>query len=137
LANENCSPSANLALCCGLAKGRELDREPRVRDGSDRRRASIDREHPERDPVGREPPSVVERRTDDDEAAVVSLSGIPAHFGMGERFYKGHEFVTVQYLWPDRNGRFAWEDHALDHVRAAQRELGGSPASADAPLPPS
>jgi hypothetical protein len=44
----------------------------------------------------------------------VSPGSIPALFGWGSWFYKYEEFPVLQYLWPDRNGPFMWEDASAE-----------------------
>ena len=51
----------------------------------------------------------------------VSPGWIPALFGWGTWFYKYEEFPVLQYLWPDRNGLFVWEDAAAERLRYGSR----------------
>jgi len=63
----------------------------------------------------------------------VAVGWIPSLFGFASWFYKHHEFPVLQYLWPDRDGRFVWEDGAAETIRAAQPSLTEPPAEDTAP----
>ncbi|MGZ6616356.1 MAG: DUF4262 domain-containing protein [Solirubrobacteraceae bacterium] len=68
--------------------------------------------------------------------SVVDRGWLRSLFGFGIWFYRGQEFKVLQYRWPDRNGRFAWEHDVLGHVRAAQPDLSSPLAHPEAPPPP-
>jgi hypothetical protein len=44
-------------------------------------------------------------------------------FGAAQWFYRDAEFPVLQYLWPDRDGRFAWDEGMNADVAAAQFDL--------------
>jgi hypothetical protein len=60
----------------------------------------------------------------------VAVEWFPALFGW---FYVGDNFGVLQYLWPDRNGRFAWEDDVRAQVREAQPDLIAPPSAPGEP----
>jgi len=66
----------------------------------------------------------------------MSSDWIDPLFGYARWFYKGADFPVLQYLWPDRNGNFAWDEEATAGLRAAQRELMKPPLNRGAPPPP-
>jgi hypothetical protein len=66
----------------------------------------------------------------------VSNAWAPSLFGYARWFYKGAEFPVLQYVWPDRNGCFAWEEGATEALRDAQPILTAPPVRESAPPPP-
>jgi Domain of unknown function (DUF4262) len=67
---------------------------------------------------------------------LVSSGWAPELFGWAEWFYKGARFPVLQYLWPDRHGKFATDDDVLAAVRESQPTLVEAPAYEGAPPPP-
>ena len=63
----------------------------------------------------------------------VSPKWIPSLFGYGRWFYKGADFPVLQYLWPDRNGRFIWDRDAAPTLRDVQRDLASPPPMESSP----
>jgi len=63
----------------------------------------------------------------------VSPAWIPSLLGFARWFYRGTDFPVLQYLWPDRFGRFAWEKEATETILAVQPVLSEPPADEDAP----
>jgi len=51
-------------------------------------------------------------------------------FGYARWFYKGDSFEALQCVWPDRNGRFPWDQDVIDAVKACQPLLGSRDARA-------
>jgi hypothetical protein len=54
----------------------------------------------------------------------VPRSAYPDFFGSACRFYGGDAFEALQCVWPDRGGRFPWDDAVDDAVRRCQPLLG-------------
>jgi hypothetical protein len=48
------------------------------------------------------------------------LSGHSTYLGFARRFYGGDEFTALQWVWPDAQGRFPWENGVAEGVRATQ-----------------
>ncbi|MFD5570864.1 DUF4262 domain-containing protein [Streptomyces cadmiisoli] len=44
-------------------------------------------------------------------------------FGAGIDFYQAPPFPVMQLFWPDREGRFPWDDRAEEYCRASQPQL--------------
>ena len=40
----------------------------------------------------------------------VDKNYIPEYFGYGQWFYDYGDFPAIQLVWPDRNGKFPWEE---------------------------
>jgi hypothetical protein len=66
---------------------------------------------------------------------LVSPGWAPELFGWAQWFYKGERFPVLQYLWPDRHGKFATDDGVLAAVRESQPLLVDAPAHEGAPPP--
>ena len=45
------------------------------------------------------------------------------HFGWSRWFYDGDEFPCLQLVWPDREGRFPWQDGVAEGYRELQPDL--------------
>ena len=61
----------------------------------------------------------------------VAREWFPSLFGFARWFYCRDDFEVLQYLWPDRNGRFAWEEDVRHEVREAQPDLTAAPATGE------
>ncbi|MFD8253764.1 DUF4262 domain-containing protein [Streptomyces werraensis] len=44
-------------------------------------------------------------------------------FGAGIDFYQAPPFPIMQLFWPDKEGRFPWDDRAQEYCRASQPQL--------------
>ena len=69
------------------------------------------------------------------EGYEVTFRAVPDHqygayLGWGRRYYAGRAVPALQLVFPDRSGRWPWDDHASPEFRAAQ------PILADTPEPP-
>ncbi|MGW3551969.1 DUF4262 domain-containing protein [Streptomyces griseoincarnatus] len=47
-------------------------------------------------------------------------------FGAGIDFYQAPPFPIMQLFWPDKEGRFPWDDRAQEYCRASQPQLWSS-----------
>lgn len=65
----------------------------------------------------------------------VSPEWAPSLFGAARWFYKRQDFPVLQYLWPDKAGRFPWDDNADPVTRSWFPRLTESPEYEDAPPP--
>jgi hypothetical protein len=52
------------------------------------------------------------------------------HFGWGLSYYGAEEFPALQVIYPDRHGRWPWQDGVVEEFRQIQ------PVLADMPEPP-
>jgi len=57
----------------------------------------------------------------------------PSLFGRADWFYKDRGFPIHQYLWPDRNGRWIWEQEVAETIRGAQPDLTRPPSGPHVP----
>lgn len=53
----------------------------------------------------------------------VSPKFYPEYVGWSRWFYGGDDFRCLQLVWPDRSGRFAWEDGAEPSLAETQPDL--------------
>jgi hypothetical protein len=60
----------------------------------------------------------------------------PELLGAAVRFYDRPDVPALQYLWPDRDGRFSWDDGFSPELGRAQRDLSAAPTAPAAPPPP-
>jgi hypothetical protein len=69
------------------------------------------------------------------EAYAVTFRRVPdyqygAYLGWGRRFYRDEPFPVLQLIYPDREGRWPWQEGVSAQFRALQ------PVLADQPEPP-
>ncbi|MFJ4271753.1 DUF4262 domain-containing protein [Streptomyces coelicoflavus] len=54
-------------------------------------------------------------------------------FGAGLDFYQAPPLPVMQVFWPDKEGRFPWDDQAQDYCRTSQPQLWISKAETSGP----
>jgi hypothetical protein len=59
----------------------------------------------------------------------IPLSQYREHLGWAIWFYDGPEFPALQLVWPDREGRWPWQDGVTSGFRSQQLVLADAPES--------
>lgn len=55
----------------------------------------------------------------------VAKSAYPEHLGWSRWFYRGDNFDCLQLVWPDREGKFPWEQGFDNDLVTSQTDLTG------------